>query len=79
MQNIYRKFCLEFSNIKMSLTAFCRGRPSNVQLRDTYVYANMSMTMNASKVLPKSLSELTLMSGETITENLNDMDCTRPI
>ena len=35
MQDIYRKFGLEFNDIKMSFTAFCRGRPSNIKLSDT--------------------------------------------
>ena len=86
-QNIYRKFCLEFSDIKMSFTAFCRGRPSNVRLiqyTQRHVclcqrHANMSMKATASKVLPKCLSELTLMSDEDVREKLNDMDNTRPI
>ena len=36
-------------------------------------------TANAFKVLPKSLPELTSMSDETITQKLNDGDCTRSI
>ena len=48
MQNIYRKFCLEFSDINMSVTAICRGRPSNVKLirytRDTCAYASVTPT-----------------------------------
>ena len=44
MQNFYRKFCLEFSDIKISFTAFCRGRPYNVKLRDTYAYASVTLT-----------------------------------
>ena len=42
-------------------------------------HANMSTKTTASKVLPKSLSELALMSDETVWEKLNDMDSTRPI
>ena len=42
-------------------------------------HANMSITANASKVLPKSLPELTSMSDDTITQKQNDGDCTRPI
>ena len=44
---------------------------------ETRVPMPMSMTAIASKVLPNSLSELTSMSDETITEKLNDVDCTR--
>ena len=57
MQNIYRKFCLEFSDIKMSFTAFCKGRPSNVKLiryTQRHVclcqrHTNMSVKATASK------------------------------
>ena len=87
MQNIYRKFCLEFSDIKMPFTAFCRGRPSNVKLiryTQRHVclcqrHTNMSLKATASKVLPRSLSELTSMSDEDVRKKLNDMDGTRPI
>ena len=87
MQNIYRKFCLEFSDIKMSFTAFCRGRPSNVKLiryTQRHVclcqrHTNMSLKAIASKVLPRSLSELTSMSDEDVRKKLNDMDGKRPI
>jgi len=44
MQNIYRKFFLEFSDIKISFTVFGRGTPSNVKLRDTYAYASVAPT-----------------------------------
>ena len=73
MQNI----CLEFSYIKMSFIAFCRGRSFNVKLI-LYTHTrvsmpasrNMSMKATASKVLPKFLSELTAMSDETVREKL---------
>ena len=42
-------------------------------------YAFMPMRANASKILQKSFPELTSMRVETITEKLNDVDCTRPI
>jgi len=44
MQNIYRKFSLEFSNSKISFTAFCKGRPSDGKLRDTCAYASVMPT-----------------------------------
>jgi len=39
----------------------------------------MSMKATASKVLSKSLSELTSMSDESVREKVNDMDGTKPI
>ena len=77
MQTIYRKFCFEFSDIKMSFTAF--SIQFQAQRHMCQRHAKMFMKATTSNVLPKSLSELTSMSDENIREKLNDMDGTRPI
>ena len=53
---------------------------SNSEIHVPMPASKMSMTANAFKVLSKSLSESkTSLSDESITEKLNDVDCTRPI
>ena len=42
-------------------------------------HAKTFVKATASKVVPKSSSELASMSGENVREKLNDMDGTRPI
>jgi len=77
MQTIHRKICLEFSNIKMSFTAF--SIKLQAQRHVCQRHAKMFMKASASKVLPKSLSEFTSMSDENVRETLKDMDGTRPL
>ena len=77
MQTIYKKFCFEFSDIKMSFTAF--SIQSQAQRHVCQRHAKTFVKATASKVLPKSLSELTSMSDENVRDKLNNMDGTRPI
>ena len=77
MHTIHRKICLEFSDIKMSVTAF--SIQLQAQRHVCQRHAKMFMKATPSKLLPKPLSELISMSDANVKEKLNDMDGTKPI
>ena len=60
MQDIYGKFCLEFSDINMSFTEFCRGETFQYQAQRHVCQRHviMSKKATASKVLPDQTTNL---------------------
>lgn len=74
MQNLYKEFCLEYPNVRMGKSTFFKCRDKKIKLisyteRRMCVcikHANMAMSINASKVLPRSILEVTEMPIELV-------------
>ena len=78
LHNLYRKFCAQYPEVRISRAVFCRARPPHIRLINytqrrqcvCHRHANIALMVEAIKELPKSPDLLISMTDSDIKEKL---------